>query len=122
MSLMLGLHIATMRYECQESPFVTEDHGFDLNLMVRTRGFTHCHELLRLMARMAGESSRFITHSHENCSALLRFTERHCELLRSITLCHECYEPCEFGVYIYIYTYIYRDVENCSYIKDLVYI
>ena len=43
---MLGLHIATMRYECQKSPFVMEDHEFDLNLMVRTRGFTHCHDVL----------------------------------------------------------------------------
>ena len=48
---MLGLNIATMRYECQKSPFVMEDHEFDLNLMVRTRGFT----------RIAGESSRIIT-------------------------------------------------------------
>ena len=102
---MLGLHIAMMCYECKESPFVTEDHKFDLNLMVWTRGFTHCHELLRLMARMSGESSRIITHSHEYCPVLLQFTKRHCELLCSIT-CHECYQS--------------RDVENCSYIKELV--
>ena len=29
----------------QKSPYVMEDHEFDLNLMVQTRGFTHCHEL-----------------------------------------------------------------------------
>ena len=31
-TFMLGLHIATMRYECQKSPFVMEDHKFDLYL------------------------------------------------------------------------------------------
>ena len=120
--VMLGLHIATMRYECQKSPFVMEDHEFDLNLMVRTRGFTHCHELLRLMARIAGESSRIITYSHEYCPALLRFTERHCEFLRPIVFYHECHETCEFGIYIdtHIYIYLYQDVENCSAMKDVV--
>ena len=87
---MLGLHIATMRYECQKSPFMMEDHEFDLNLKVRIRGsrtVTNCYDVLRLMTRIAGESSRIITNSHEYCPALLRFTERHCELLRPITFC-----------------------------------
>ena len=99
---MLGLHITTMHYECYKFPFVTDDHKFDLNLMVRTRGFTNCRDLLRLIARISCESSRIMTHSHEYCPALLRFTERHCELLRSITFCYECYEPGEFDVNLYM--------------------
>ena len=59
--LMLGLHIATMRYECQESPFVMEDHEFDLNLMVRTRVFTHCHELLRCVTAYGTNGWRIVT-------------------------------------------------------------
>ena len=43
----------------------------------------NCYDALRLMAQISGESSGIITHSHEYCPALLRFTERHCELLRT---------------------------------------
>ena len=55
---MLGLHIATMCYECQKSPFVMEDHEIDLNLIVWTRGFTHYDELVLL---------RCVTTNGTNC-------------------------------------------------------
>ena len=62
--IMLGLHIATMHYKCRESPFVTEDHKFDLNLMVRTRGFTQCRELLRCVTANGTNGWRIVTNHY----------------------------------------------------------
>ena len=82
---MLGLHIATMRDKCHESRLVTEDHKSDLNFMVQTRGFTHCHGtvatcygVLRLMARISGESLRTVTNT----------VPCFCDLLSAIAYCH----------------------------------
>ena len=62
--VMLGLHIATLRYECHESPFVTEDHEFDLNLMFRTRSFTNCRDLLRCVTTNARNFWRIVTNHY----------------------------------------------------------
>ena len=70
--IMLGLHIATMHYKCQESPFVTEDHKFDLNLMVWTRGFTHCHELLRCVTANDTNGWRIVTNHYTQSRILYR--------------------------------------------------
>ena len=70
--LMLGLLKATMRYECQKSPFVMEDHEFDLNLMVRTRGFTHCHELLRCVTTNATNCWLIVTNHYVQSRILSR--------------------------------------------------
>ena len=70
--LMLGLHIATMRSECQKSPLVMEDHEFDQNLMVWTRGFTHCHELLRCVTTNGTNCWRIVTNHYVQSRILSR--------------------------------------------------
>ena len=80
--LMLGLHIATMRYESQKYPFVMADHEFDLDLMIRTRGFSHCHELLQCVT----------TNGMNCCPEPIRSVENH------IQMRYECYECATNGI------------------------
>ena len=85
---MLGLHIATMRYECQKSRFVMEGHESDPNLMVQTTGFTHCHELSRSVTMCYDCWHEFMANQHESLRSVTNTVPRCCDLLSANANCH----------------------------------
>ena len=81
---MLGLHIATMHYECHESSFVMEVHEFDLNLMVWTIGFTHCYELSQPVTMCYDLLHEFLSNLHESLRTVTNTVLCCCNLLSAI--------------------------------------